>query len=132
MDFPLILILKRLFGITLSMSEYKEFAFWQKDRGNLDEAAIAYQKACNGGNKDGWLFFGFLERDCENIQEARKYYQKACDDGDMTGCYNLGVLEYKKGNIQEARRFWVKACKGGYELACKWLKVSKCVMFQDI
>ena len=79
--------------------------------GNLDEAATAYGKACDGGNTNGCLWLGNLEQlKRGNLDEAAAAYEKGCDEGDPSNCLSLGMLEAKRGNPDAAETAYEKAC----------------------
>jgi TPR repeat protein len=96
------------------------------ESGNYQQAAMLFEKACDGGYATGCYNLGVLYANGQgvnqNYQKAAKLYNKACDGGNATGCNNLG-LSYKYGqgvrqNITTAKEFFGKACDGGNQKGC--------------
>lgn len=98
------------------------------NEGNLKEAFILYNKACNAGYADGCLTVGYFYEDGElgkpDLLKAKKFYEKACNLGNADGCSGLGRF-YQKGlvvkkSIKKAKTFYAKACNLGNEAACDY------------
>lgn len=97
-----------------------------EERLDNKNAAIAYEKACEGAslacNNLANLYINGLGVK-QDVKKAIVIYHKACEDGSMESCRNLGHLLGAVNEYDEAARLLFKACDGGDYLSCSNLGV---------
>lgn len=91
------------------------------------EAALHYEKSCEGGDARGCTFLGYLHQQgigegASNPEEAIRFYALACDGGDMEGCGYLGYIHQHgiglEADPEEAARLYGMGCEGGNARSC--------------
>ena len=90
---------------------------------NLELAADAYTRACNGGDHFGCAGLGyFLDRGIGGLakdpKRAEELQRAACDAGEPRGCNNLAFILNQPGAHDSAFALYQRACAGGWTQAC--------------
>jgi len=121
----ILVLLVVLFSVGFS-KDLVELGIEAYEKGDYQKAAELYQKACDGGEAFGCVFFGLSYENGQGVkqdyQKAAELYKKACDREEAGGCFGLGALyQHGKGvrqNYHKAAELYQKACDGG---ECFWL-----------
>ena len=94
---------------------------------DLDKALEYYNKACQGGEKEGCTAAGGIYLNSDP-QKVRELFNKACEQNDGYSCGMIGSILIEAKKFKEAYTFLVKGCKLSDKLACEFagdLKRSK-------
>ena len=108
----------------------KAGAIYQLDKTDTPDSNKAlefYNKACQGGEKEGCSAAGGIYLD-NDPQKARELFNKACEQNDGYSCGMIGSILIEAKKFKEAYTFLVKGCKLSDKMSCEFagdLKRSK-------
>ena len=75
------------------------------DKGEFDEAAKQWQKACDNNVARACHNLGVLYEDAQGVKQdyhkAAELYKRSCDGGFVGSCLNLGVLYIKDRGVEQ-------------------------------
>lgn len=100
-----------------------------KDKKDLNQAAYAYFKACEGNIAAACFYLGVFHTNGVGVQRnyhsARGFFKRACDLNDADSCDALGNFYANtdknimpKQDYTQAANYYLKACEGGLGSAC--------------
>ena len=97
-------------------------------RGQYQEAANAYQIACDKFNAKACTDLGVMYRRGQGVRRdyprATKFTLRGCDGGNAQGCTNLGLMYWNNvlpKDDQRAGELFARACDGGDAHGCRAL-----------
>ena len=108
----------------------KAGAIYQLDKTDTPDSNKAlefYNKACQGGEKEGCSAAGGIYLD-NDPQKARELFNKACEQNDGYSCGMIGSILIEAKKFKEAYTFLEKGCKLNDKMSCEFagdLKRSK-------
>lgn len=94
---------------------------------DLDKALEYYNKACQGGEKEGCTAAGGIYLNSDP-QKVRELFNKACEQNDGYSCGMIGSILIEAKKFKEAYTFLEKGCKLNDKMSCEFasdLKRSK-------
>ena len=77
----------------------------------IEQAEIAYSRACELGNPGGCGANGVIAQNQGRIQDAKSFFQAGCDLYGVKNCLNLGVVLFEEGNIEESLEIFTRYCE---------------------